>query len=324
MESPNPAPSARRSFLAAIKAWSFRRVVEGYWMRIEVLRQYEPRTVRWDRIPARRAPAARLPQIALVTPSFNQGDFVAATLQSVISQDYQKLLYAVQDGGSSDASVAVIARHASQLTHWESKPDRGQADAVARGFAHLTPRLGPDDVMGWLNSDDLLAPGTLRFVGDYFARHPAVDVLYGHRLIVDRDGREIGRWILPRHDPRALEWVDYVPQETLFWRKRAWERAGGLDLSFQFALDWDLLARFTAARLRVVRVPRFLGAFRVHAEQKTSQQIHSTGAQEMARIRHRFHGEESSADWERINAWARRVRFLGALTARLHELGIRY
>jgi GT2 family glycosyltransferase len=324
MESPATDPAKRRPLIAAIKAWCFRRVVENYWMRIEVLRQYEPRPVRWDRIAARRSPDARLPRIGLVTPSFNQGDFLAATLQSVISQDYPKLLYAVQDGGSSDASAGVIARHASGLTHWESKSDRGQADAVARGFGHLTPRLDPNDVMGWLNSDDLLAPGSLRFVGDYFARHPTVDVLYGHRLIIDREGREIGRWILPRHDPRALEWVDYVPQETLFWRKRAWDRAGGLDLSFQFALDWDLLARFTASHLRVVRVPRFLGAFRVHPQQKTSQHIHSTGAQEMARIRRRFHGEERSADWDRINAWARRVRFRGALTARLHELGIRY
>jgi hypothetical protein len=176
--------------------------------------------------------------------------------------------------------------------------------------------------MAWLNSDDLLAPGSLRFVAEYFATHPGVDVLYGHRIIIDDDDRDIGRWIMPRHNPATLEWIDYVPQETLFWRKRAWDIAGGIDPSFQFALDWDLLARFQQAGCRMVRVPYFLGAFRVHAGQKTSQAIHTTGADEMRRIRTRFHGERQD-DFETINRHARQARFWGALTARLHEVGIR-
>jgi hypothetical protein len=118
--------------------------------------------------------------------------------------------------------------------------------------------------------------------------------------------------------------VDYVPQETLFWRKRAWTRVGGLDPTFQFALDWDLLARFTQAGMKIVRVPHFLGCFRVHKDQKTSRHIHSTGADEMSRIRARFHGPEAPSDWKRINTWAHRVRFRGALTARLLAIGIRF
>lgn len=309
---------------SSFEARAFHWLVERYWMRIEVLRQYAPRPVRWDPIPAARLPAGRLPRIGLVTPSYNQADFVEETIESVLTQDYPHLHYVVQDGESSDASPGLIARHARRLVHWESTPDRGQADAVIKGFAHLDGQLRPDDLMGWLNSDDLLAPGTLRFVGEYFARHPEVDAVYGHRLIIDEAGREIGRWILPPHEPAALEWVDYVPQETLFWRRRAWDRVGGLDRSFQFALDWDLLARFTAANLKLVRVPRFLGAFRVHPNQKTSRQIHSTGAEEMTRIRERFHGPDHSGDWQQINAWARRIRLRGALTARLHGLGLRF
>ena len=110
--------------------------------------------------------------------------------------------------------------------------------------------------------------------------HPDVDVIYGHRIIIDENDGDVGRWIMPRHDPRVLEWIDYVPQETLFWRKRAWDLAGGIDPSFQFALDWDLLARFQQAGCRMVRVPYCLGAFRVHSEQKTSQAIHTTGAED--------------------------------------------
>ena len=293
-------------------------------MQIGVLRHHDPKPLVWDRLPApSAAPASALPQIALVTPSYGQEKFVERTLLSILDQNYPRLLYAVQDGGSKDGSPALIARHAARLRHWESVRDKGQADAIRRGFAHLTPDLAPTDLMAWLNSDDLLGPGVLRYVADYFSAHPDVDVIYGHRIIIDENDGDVGRWIMPRHDPRVLEWIDYVPQETLFWRKRAWDLAGGIDPSFQFALDWDLLARFQQAGCRMVRVPYCLGAFRVHSEQKTSQAIHTTGAEEMKRIRTRFHGERQD-DWATIDRYARRTRFRGALVARLLALGLRW
>jgi len=304
--------------------WLFQRVVERHWMQIGMLRHYAPRLLKWDeRLPGPQAPDAALPQLAIVTPSYGQEKFIERTLRSVLDQVYPKLVYVVQDGGSKDRSAEIIARYASRLHHWESAKDKGQADAIQRGFAHIAAQLGPDDIMAWLNSDDLLAPGSLRFVAEYFNRHPDVDVVYGHRIIIDDADRDVGRWIMPRHHPVTLEWVDYVPQETLFWRKRAWDLAGGIDPSFQFALDWDLLARFQQAGCRMVRVPYFLGAFRVHDEQKTSQAIHTTGADEMRRIRTRFHGEKQD-DFRTINRYARHTRFWGALTARLHEVGIRW
>lgn len=315
---------ARNRLWQPVSAWMFRKVVEEYWMQIGVLRHYEPRPLRWDdRIPAPRLPETQLPQIGLVTPSYGQEKFIERTMLSALDQHYARLLYVVQDGGSKDRSAEIIARHAARLCHWESARDKGQADAIHRGFRKLLPSLQPEDLMAWLNSDDLLAPGTLRFVAEYFATHPDVDVIYGHRIIIDDDDRDVGRWIMPRHDPATLEWIDYVPQETLFWRKRAWDLAGGIDPSFQFALDWDLLARFQQAGARVVRVPYFLGAFRVHAEQKTSQAIHTTGADEMRRIRTRFHGERQD-DFATIDRHARAARFWGAITARLHEVGIRW
>ncbi len=313
----------REKWSRPLAAWLFTRLVEKYWMQIGVLRHYDPRPLKWDRMPTGRAHPAALPQIAVVTPSYGQEKFIERTLRSVLDQQYPKLVYVVQDGASKDRSPEIIARYAPQLRHWESVPDRGQADAIRRGFDHVIAALGPDDLMAWLNSDDLLAPGALRFVAEYFTANPEVDVVYGHRIIIDDDDRDVGRWIMPRHNPATLEWIDYVPQETMFWRKRAWDRAGGIDPSFQFALDWDLLARFQQAGCRMVRVPYFLGAFRVHAEQKTSQAIHTTGADEMRRIRTRFHGERQD-DFETINEHARHARFWGAITARLHALGIRW
>jgi GT2 family glycosyltransferase len=128
---------------------------------------------------------------------------------------------------------------------------------------------------------------------------------------------------MPRHEEDSIEWIDYVPQETLFWRKRAWDIAGGIDPSFQFALDWDLLARFQKAGFRIVRIPYFLGCFRVHAQQKTNQAIHTTGADEMARIRLRFHGSDKD-NAAMIERHARRIRLRGTLSARLQAAGIRW
>ena len=314
----------REEWWRPFDTWLFKKVVEDYWMQIGILRHYDPRPLVWDtRIPKARLPESRLPQIGMVTPSYGQDRFIESTMLSILNQNYPRLRYVVQDGGSKDRSPAIIARYASQLHHWESARDKGQADAVRIGFAHLESTLGPDDVMAWLNSDDLIAPRALRFVAEYFATHPDVDVIYGHRIIIDPEDRDVGRWVMPPHDAPSIEWIDYIPQETLFWRKRAWDAAGGIDPSFQFALDWDLLARFHRAGCKIKRLPYFLGCFRVHAEQKTSQAIHTTGAEEMARIRTRFHGEKQH-DGDTINRYARSTRFRGALTARLHALGIRW
>ena len=312
----------RLKFWQPAKGWAFRKVVEEHWMQLGVLRHHDPRPIEWDRkLPKQgRLPDAQLPAIVIVTPSYNQDKFLESTMLSVLNQNYPKLQYSVQDGGSTDRSPEIIRRYADRLASWQSAPDRGQSDAIRRGFDQLPG--GEEDVMAWLNSDDFIAPRALRFVGEYFARHPKVDVIYGHRIIIDGHDREIGRWILPRHDRATLEWIDYVPQETLFFRRRAWNAVGGLDPSFQFALDWDLLARFQQAGARIVRLPYFLGCFRVHSEQKTSAHIHTTGHEEMTRIRTRIHGP--NPDPVRIEHYARKARFTAALTARLHELGLRF
>ena len=149
--------------------------------------------------------------------------------------------------------------------------------------------------MAWLNSDDILLPGSLAYVADYFNRHPKVDVVYGHRILIDENDQQIGRWMLPRHDDEVLSWADYVPQETMFWRRRIWDKAGGqIDESFRFAMDWDLLIRFREAGARFARLPRFMGGFRVHMRQKTSAEISGIGIQEMTRIRERVLGRVPS------------------------------
>jgi len=247
------------------------------------LRQYKARPVVYDSLPSTGSSSGPLPTFAIATPSFNQANYLPATVASVLDQAGVEVDYFVQDGGSKDGSVSWLEAQAAEnpSLRWTSERDSGQADAINRGLNKVN-----GEIMAWLNSDDVYAPGTLAFVAAYFRDHPEVDVVYGHRLLIDAAGDEIGRWIMPPHNDDALTYFDYIPQETVFWRRTLWEKSGaGLDTTFQFALDWELLLRFRNSGACMVRVPYFLACFRVHEEQKTSSQIREVGKPEMLKIR---------------------------------------
>jgi len=269
-----PGHFARRALMSALK------------VEITEYRQYAPRPIVLPRRYLEETPPADPPRISLVTPSYNSAEFIGATIASVLDQNYPNLEYFCQDGASSDGTADIIRSHAPALTGWASEPDGGQTQAINRGFARAS-----GDILGWLNSDDLLLPGSLAFVARMFAENPDIDVVYGHRIIIDEDDREIGRWIVPPHSDEAIKYADYIPQETMFWRRRIWDRVGGrLDESFRFAMDWDLILRFQAAGARFRRLPRFLGAFRAHESQKSQAVINSVGHAEMDRLRERALG----------------------------------
>jgi glycosyltransferase involved in cell wall biosynthesis len=230
-------------------------------------------------------PPSPPPKITLVTPSYGQATFLGRAIRSVLDQGYPALEYVVQDGGSTDGSVDVLRAHEGSLARWESAPDAGQANAINLGFADTG-----GEIMGWLNSDDVLLPGALAYVARHLAEHPGVDVVYGQRLLIDEHGRKVGAWVTPPHDGAAMRLIDFVPQETLFWRRGIWERSGAhVDERLRYAIDWDLLLRFADAGARIVRLPRFLGAFRVHGEQKTTSEAR-VGIEEGDRLRERVHG----------------------------------
>lgn len=285
--------------------------------RLGSLYHYDPKP--FFKIPARYKKTIHLakpPTISIVTPSYNQGHFLERTILSVLNQHYPALEYIVQDGGSKDETTTVLDRYKSSLKHAASAPDKGQSNALNLGFQHAT-----GDIMAYLNSDDVLLTGTLHYVANYFDEHPEVDVVYGHRVIVDENDNEIGRWVLPPHNDEVLTWADFVPQETLFWRRSIWEKAGGcIDESFRFAMDWDLLLRFKAAGAKFARLPRFLGAFRVHTQQKTSREIADVGAKEMDRLRTRCHGRHVTYHEVRKNLRSYQIKHV--LYHRLYKLGM--
>jgi glycosyltransferase involved in cell wall biosynthesis len=270
------------------RGWEYwvRRILN---IRLGCYEQYAPRPLQlpthYQDLSSVRLP---VPTISIVTPAFNHGHFLERTLLSVLNQGYPQLEYIIQDGGSRDETVGILDRYRERLHRAVSSPDRGQTHALNLGFAHAS-----GEIMAYLNSDDVLLPGSLSYVVRYFQDHPEVDLVYGHRIFIDSRDEEVGRWVLPPHSNTMLMWADYVPQETMFWRRRIWDRIGGhFDETFSFAVDWDVLLRFRQAGATMVRLPRFLGAFRVHDEQKSQAQLSTVGEREMTRLRRRCHGRD--------------------------------
>jgi glycosyltransferase involved in cell wall biosynthesis len=205
-----------------------------------------------------------LPSFSLVTCSYQQGRFIEATLKSVLDQCYPALDYLVIDGGSKDESVPIIRGQESKLAYWVSEPDRGQTDALVKGFAKCK-----GEIMGWLCSDDLLLPGALEAVGKYFAEHPDVQWVYGDAIWIDAQGA-------PIRTKREMPWNrnvflfdhNYLAQPSVFWRRSLYDAAGGLNQSFNLAMDSDLWLRF-ARIARPAHLSRYLSCMRYYPEQKT-------------------------------------------------------
>jgi glycosyltransferase involved in cell wall biosynthesis len=205
-----------------------------------------------------------LPTISLVTPSFNQAEYIEETLSSVVSQAYPGLEYVVIDAASTDGSQAVIERYADGIATWVSEPDKGHTDGLNKGFSRAH-----GDVMGWINSSDILLPWALRTIGEVFRDLPEVQWITGLSTLLGLTG-----------GPRAVyatEWNRYdflagnyrwLQQESVFWRRGLWERAGGrIDPSVEYACDFSLWLRFMElAPLHHVQVP--LGAFRRHEDRR--------------------------------------------------------
>jgi glycosyltransferase involved in cell wall biosynthesis len=205
-----------------------------------------------------------LPTISVVTPSYNQAAYLEATLRSVIAQRRDVEEYCVLDGGSSDGSATLIARHAAAIDHWQSTPDGGQAAAIAAGFARST-----GDILMWINSDDLIAPGALARVRRAFADHPEWDVLTGYSVFLDEEGAVTRVNLIESESPAWLRrGILHVCQQTCYFRRQLYEQVGGIDRSLHCMLDTELWLRFFAAGGRWGHIPAVLGGFRQHALMK--------------------------------------------------------
>ena len=245
--------------------------------------QYPPRPIKKAMQPSNAPLPAQPPSISIVIPSFNQASYLEKTITSLLDQQYPFLEVIIVDGGSTDGSVEIIKDYSDKITWWCSETDTGQTNALNKGFRHSS-----GEIMAWLNADDCLMPASLNRIANFMVHNPDADAAYAQRILIDENDQEVGRWILPPHNDKVLTWADFIPQETLFWRRSLWEKIGGrLDESFHFAMDWDLLLRFRETKAKMVRLPYFIGLFRIHSSQKTSAQIDEVGFAEMQRLRAR-------------------------------------
>ena len=207
--------------------------------------------------------------ITIITPSFNQGQFLERTIQSVRAQTAEspcfrgRLEHWVIDGGSRDESIDILKRYSDRL-QWISEKDRGHPDAVNKGLARAT-----GDIIGWLNSDDLFYPGAVATVMEYFERHPEVDVVYGNGNHIDEHDRFLEPYPTEDWDFERLKSVCYLCQPAVFFRRSLVERFGPLDVKWHYALDYEYWLRLGKNGARFARIGEVLAATRLHAATKT-------------------------------------------------------
>lgn len=244
-----------------------------------------------------------LPKISVVTASLDQGEFIEATMRSVHDQNYPNLEHIVIDGGSTDGTLDVIRRYEDKIAFWSSEPDAGQTHALAEGFSRAT-----GDIFCWLNSDDLFASTTLWEVARFFEVHGDARFVYGNSRWIDLDGN----FIKPKREHRWNKFVwlndhNFIPQPSTFWRSDLYRQVGGLDTSFNLAMDADLWIRF--AEVTPPRhVARPWSSMRFYPEQKNTR-LRDESLEEMALIRGRYQRPSSRL--------AGPVRSLGARALRV-------
>lgn len=214
------------------------------------------------------------PKISIVTPSLNQGEFIEETILSVLSQDYPRLEYLVMDGGSSDDTLRVLEKYSGRIK-WVSEADKGQTNAINKGL-----RLTDGGIVGYLNADDLLLPGSLRKVAGVFTRHPGAVWAIGKCRIVDGDNNEIRKPItryknilLKLGGFPLLVMTNYISQPATFWRRDALDTAGFLDENLHYVMDYDYWLRLYS-RYSPVFLPDYLASFKIHPSSKTTSTGH--------------------------------------------------
>lgn len=212
----------------------------------------------------------QLPKISIITPSYNQGEFIERTIKSVLSQNYPNLEYIVMDGGSTDKTIKILRKYGKKII-WKSEKDKGQGDAVNKGL-----RIATGDILSYLNSDDTLTPYSLKTVSEIFLKDPKAHWFFGKCKIIDEKDREIRKQItayknfwLTRYDYRTLLILDYISQPATFWTREAYEKIGNFSEKEYWELDYEYWLRL-GKKYRPVFIDKYLAKFRVHKKAKTS------------------------------------------------------
>lgn len=205
------------------------------------------------------------PKISIVTPSFNQGHFIEETILSVINQDYPNIEYILIDGGSTDNTIEIIKKYSDRIAYWVSEKDNGQSEAINKGF-----KVATGEIVGWLNSDDILMPGALTSVMEYFSNHKEIDFLNGYTLVMDIQSKILYNYfILKQKKWYAKHGVYYISQPSMFWKINLFDKIGYLKEDFHARMDQEFLIRILKNDCKIGQVKKILAGFRVHNASKT-------------------------------------------------------
>jgi glycosyltransferase involved in cell wall biosynthesis len=223
------------------------------------------------------------PKISIVTPNFNNASFIEETILSIVCQDYPNLEYIVIDGGSIDGSVEIIKKYEKSLTYWISEPDNGMYFAIQKGFDRCT-----GEIMGWLNSDDILHKKSLFAVAEIFSGNKEILWLQGYPNVIDERGRIV--YHRPHCSSRFSFYLgdyrygNFVQQESTFWRRKLWEKCGSnVSDKYKFAGDFELWMRFFS-NADLYNTATFLGSFRIHKHGQVSVKSYSEYISECDKI----------------------------------------
>ncbi|MFT4751130.1 MAG: glycosyltransferase involved in cell wall biosynthesis [Neolewinella sp.] len=247
------------------------------------------------------------PKITIITPSYNQGKFIEATIRSVLAQNYPNLEYFIFDGGSTDNTVDVIKKYDKHITFWESKEDNGQSHAINKGF-----RAASGDIIGWLNSDDLFYPNTLHRVANYFKDKNYRKILYGEgTFLLDKYQISVKNTIARRSQKHPITLCDFIIQPSSFWGKSVVKEVGELDENLHFGFDWDWFIKAHNKNIPFQRVEEDFSVYRIHADHKSGSGGDKR-TKELAKIFRKNHGETIADAYVQLNRgsnaiWVKRI-----------------
>jgi glycosyltransferase involved in cell wall biosynthesis len=204
------------------------------------------------------------PLVSIITPSYNQGQFIEETIQSVLRQDYPNIEYIIIDGGSCDQTVEIIKKYEKYIRYWISEPDEGQTHAIIKGFEKASGKY-----INWICSDDLIEPSMISISVAFLETNPEIVMTYGDRIRYDLKSNMIGYHRYSSFRPWLLKWGFAIPQETVLMRREAYLHSGGLDKSLVMAMDFDLFCKLSKVG-QIKHLPGFFGRFRSHNNNKST------------------------------------------------------